>query len=157
MTEGSLITDELKKLIGGTLEPIIFKVEEGAIKRYAEAIADPSPLYNDEEYARKSKYGRLICPPGFTGWPTKGKMPYFRIVDALREARAPARILDGDVEFEFFMPIGAGDVLVATVTITDIYEKESRSGKMLYTLSETIYSKENGDIALKNRATFISF
>ena len=84
-------------------------------------------------------------------------MPYFRIVDALREAEAPARILDGDVEFEFFMPIGAGDVLVATIIITDIYEKESRSGKMMYTLSETTYSKENGDIALKNRATFISF
>ena len=71
MPEGSLITDELKKLIGVPWEPQIFKVEEGAIKRYAEAIDDPNPLYNDAEYARKSAYGRLICPPGFTGWPDR--------------------------------------------------------------------------------------
>ena len=71
MAKVSIITDELKKLIGVPWEPQIFKVEEGAIKRYAEAIDDPNPLYNDVEYARKSKYGRLICPPGFTGWPQK--------------------------------------------------------------------------------------
>jgi len=158
MAENSLITEGLKKLRGMTLEPIIFKVEEGAIKRYAEAIADPNPLYNDEEYARKSSYGKLICPPGFAGWPTRGKMPYFRIVDALRAAGAPARILDGSTDYEFFEPIVAGDVLTATVTITDIHEKESRSGRiMMYTLSETTYAKENGDIALKQWATFISY
>ena len=71
MAEGSLITEELKKLIGVPWEPQTFKVEGGAIQRYAEAIDDQNPLYNDVEYAKRSKYGRLICPPGFTGWSAK--------------------------------------------------------------------------------------
>lgn len=38
MANGSLVTDELRKLIGVTLDTIVFKVEEGAIQRYAQAI-----------------------------------------------------------------------------------------------------------------------
>ena len=71
MVESSLITDELKNLIGVPWEPQIFKIEEGAIKRYAEAIDDPNPLYGDEEYGRNSKYGSIIGPPSFFGWKTK--------------------------------------------------------------------------------------
>jgi acyl dehydratase len=69
MANGSLITDELRKLIGVILDTIIFKVEEGAIQRYAQAIGDPNPLYSDPDFASKNKYGRLLAPPGFTGWP----------------------------------------------------------------------------------------
>ena len=36
MSEKSIITDELRKLIGLSLDPVIFKVEEGAIQRYAD-------------------------------------------------------------------------------------------------------------------------
>jgi hypothetical protein len=46
MGNGSIITDELRKLIGTTLDPVIFSVEEGAIQRYAQAIGDPNPMFN---------------------------------------------------------------------------------------------------------------
>ena len=55
MANGSLITEELRKLIGVTLDTIVFKVEEGAIQRYGQAIGDPNPLYNDPDFARKTK------------------------------------------------------------------------------------------------------
>jgi len=157
MTEGSLITDELKKLIGVPRETTTFKIEEGAIKRYAEAIDDQNPLFNDIEQAPKSKYGRLICPPGFTGWPLKGKMLGFRLTDTLLEAGAPPRVLDGGIEFEFFMPIGAGDTLAATGKILSITERETKSGsKMMFTTDETTFLTENGDVALKSRQTLIN-
>lgn len=156
MDESSLITDELKKLIGVPGEPIVFKVEEGAIKRYAEAIGDPNPLYNDVEYASKSKYGRLVCPPGFTGWPVKeNKMLGFVITDSLLEAGAPPRILDGGIEFEFFMPIGAGDVMVVTNIITKMSERETRLGKMLFVTAESTFLNQNGDVALKSQLTLL--
>ena len=63
MAEASMMTDELKKLIGVPGEAITYKVEEGAIQRYAQAIGDPNPLYNDVEYAARSKHGRVMCPP----------------------------------------------------------------------------------------------
>ncbi|TET38047.1 MAG: MaoC family dehydratase, partial [Dehalococcoidia bacterium] len=58
------ITDELKALIGTTTEPVIMEVERGAIRRYADAIDDPNPLFRDVEHARSSRYGEMICPPG---------------------------------------------------------------------------------------------
>lgn len=161
MAEDSLITDELRKLIGAPREPIIYKVEEGAIKRYAEAIGDPNPLYNDEEYAAKSKYGSLICPPGFTGWPIKGniegKSPAFKMIDSLNEAGAPPRILDGGIEFEFFIPIRTSDILAATSKVADISERETKAGKMMFTIVETTYLNQHNDIVAISRATTINY
>lgn len=39
-------------------------ITEDLIRRYAIGIADMNPLYLDKEYARKTKYGNPICPPG---------------------------------------------------------------------------------------------
>ena len=160
MTESSLITEELRKLIGAPLEPTIFKVEEGAIQRYADAMDDPNPLYNDVEYAKKTKYGRLICPPGFTGLPDRGGMeasPRYRMLDALAEAGAPPRGLDGGIEFEFLVPIGAGDVIVAISKFTEIYEKETRIGKMLFAICETTFINQTGEVALRSWTTGIKY
>ena len=155
MAKGSLITDSLKKLVGTSGESTTFKVEEGTIKRYAEAIGDPNPLYNDTEYAHKSKYGRLMCPPGFVGYPWDGKLPVHKVDDALWEAGAPSGLLNGGIEFEFFGPIGAGDTLVATNKIIDITERKTKSGKMMFTVVETAYINQNDEVVLKRQQTVI--
>lgn len=157
MANGSLITDELKKLLGVPGEPIVMKVEEGAIQRYAEAIADGNPLYNDITYAKQSKYGRLVCPPGFTGWPVKESvMPSFKITATLLKAGAPPRVLDGGIEFEFVTPVTAGDTLIASTKITNFTERESKSGKMLFSTIETTYVNQDGAVALKSWQTLIN-
>jgi len=157
MAEGSLITEELKKLIGVPWEPQTLKVEGGAIQRYAEAIDDPNPLYNDVEYARRSKYGRLICPPGFTGWSVKkARMLGFRVTDTLIDAGAPPRPMDGGIEFEFFLPVGDGDTLVETTKIINMTERETKSGKILFTQTEHSFVNQDGDLALRYVATYIN-
>jgi hypothetical protein len=156
MANGSIITDELKKLIGKTIDPVILKVEEGAIQRYAQAIGDPNPMFNDVGYARKSKHGRLICPPGFLGWPIKGELKMFELIGALIMAGAPPMLLDGGVDYEFFQTIGAGDILTSTNKIASITERESKSGKMLITTIENTVLNQNGDVAVIGRASFIN-
>jgi acyl dehydratase len=157
MAEGSLITDELRKLIGVSSGPIVSKVEEGAIQRFAEAVGDPNPLYNDPDFAKKTKYGRLLAPPGFTGWPIKAGRPTERLLESLAKAGAPSRGLDGGVEFEFIQPVGAGDVLTATTKIANIIERETRLGKTMFTTIETTFVNQKGDVALKSRSTYIQF
>jgi len=157
MTNGGLITDELRKLIGTTLDTIVFKVEEGAIQRYAQAIGDPNPLFNDPDFARKTKYGRLLAPPGFTGWPVKAARLSERLLASLTKAGAPSRLLDGGIEFEFIEPIGAGDILTATTKIGSITERETRLGKTMFTTLETAFVNQKGNLALKSRSTFIMF
>ena len=157
MANNSLITAELKKLVGVPVEPTIYKVEEGAIKRYAEAIGDPNPLYDDPDFAKTSKYGRLMAPPGFTGWPVKGELPIFELFDSLTKAGAPPRLLDGGVELEFFEPIGAGDVLTATIKVANMAERETRLGKTMFTVVEATFVNQDKKVALKSRSTLIQF
>jgi len=157
MANGSLITDEMSELIGKTLDTIVFKVEEGAIQRYAQAIGDPNPLFNDLDYAKNTKYGRLLAPPGFTGWPIKAGRPTEKLFAFLVRAGAPPRILDGGIEFEFIEPIGAGDVLTATSKIAKVTERETKLGKTMFTTAEVTYVNQKGNVALRSRATIIQF
>jgi len=157
MANDSLITDDLRKLIGVTLDTIVFKVEEGAIQRYAQAIGDPNPLYNDPDFVSKTKHGRLLDPPGFTGWPVKAGRLSERLIASLSKAGAPSRLLDGGIEFDFIEPIGAGDVLTATTKIASITERETKLGKTMFTTLETTFVNKKDDVALKSRSTFIMF
>lgn len=157
MAEGSIITNELRKLIGLTTGPFVFKVEEGAIQRYAKAIGDPNPLFNDVGYAKKSKYGRLTCPPGFNGWPANEGPDVLTLPTALIMAGAPPRALDGGVEYDFLEPIGAGDTLTLTTKIIDMTEKETKSGdKMLITTVDITLVNQDGNVAVKSRVTVIN-
>lgn len=157
MANGSLVTDELRKLVGVTLGTIVFKVEEGAIQRYAQAVGDPNPLYNDPDFARKTRYGRLIAPPGFTGWPAQAENPNEKLFASLVGGGAPARILDGGVEFEFVEPIGAGDVLTATTKIAKVAERELSLGRAMFTTVEVTFVNQKGNVVLKSWATLIQF
>jgi acyl dehydratase len=157
MEESSIITDKLKKLIGTGPDPSVYKVEEGAIQRYADAIGDINPLFNDVGYAKKSRYGRLMCPPGFFGWPTKAHTREVSIIiGSLVAAGAPPRGLDAGVEYEFFESVGAGDVLTCSTRIISLSERDGKTGKMLITNWVTMYLNQNGDVVAKATASLIN-
>jgi len=54
-----------RSLIGTWSEPFVVDVEKGAIRKFAEAIGDPNPLYFDERFARQHGYPGLLAPPTF--------------------------------------------------------------------------------------------
>jgi acyl dehydratase len=152
------IPDELKAMIGTMTEPIIMEVERGAIRRYADAVDDHNPLFRDVEYAKNTKYGEVICPPGFFGWPMKGN-PLESLMGLVTPALLKTglfRILDGGVDQEFYLPIRAGDVLTAYGKVADIREREGKSGKMLFVTLEMTYLNQNGDLVSKARSTIIA-
>jgi len=152
------ISDEIKAMIGTMTEPSIMEVERGAIRRFADAIGDPNPLYKDIEYAKNSRYGEMVCPIGFFGWPIKGgglEQMMGMIMPAMIKAGL-FRILDGGVDYEFFIPIHAGDTLTSYGKVADIREREGKSGKMLFITMEQTYLNQNGDKAAVARATIIA-
>src|SRR5271157_2984308 len=114
-----MLPEEIKKLIGTSGSVRIYEVEKGAIRRFADAVDDPNLLYRDEEYAGKSRYGSIIAPLGFFGWPVKQIQGSALAVDippelvsALEQAGYPiSSVLDGGMEWEFFIPVRAGDIL----------------------------------------------
>jgi acyl dehydratase len=151
------IPEKIAELIGPIGEPQIWEVERGAIRRFADAIDDPNPLYRDVEYARNSEYGTIIAPTGFCGWPVKGGLMEMMgsIMGPIMNAGYPV-ILDGGVEFEPFIPIRAGDILSCHSKIANIAEKTAKSGKgMLMLTTEMNFLNQNGDKALTVRSSVI--
>jgi len=157
MAEGSVITEEMRKSIGVESEPTVVLVGKEPIRRFAEAIGDPNPLYHDEEYAKQLGFRSVIAPPGFTPtycFPLKKGTT----LDTGQMLRAKfTRGLNGGGEYEFFQPIQAGDVLSITNRIADIYERDGRMGKMVFIISETICRNLKGETVLIMRHTGIRY
>ncbi len=152
-----VVTDALKNLIGSSVGPILYKVEEGAIQRYAKAIGDSNPRHNDLEYAANSPWGRLMAPPGFVGWPITIGHDLFHLVEKIISAGAPRGNLDGGVEHEFLAPIGAGDILTAFIRIVSLEGRETKMGPTLITTVETTFTNQRGAVAMITRNTFLNF
>jgi len=155
-------TEKVTELVGKTGETRTMEVEKGAIRRYADAIEDENPLYWDEGYAKKTRYGDMVAPPGFFGWPTKFKgvdMPAFpELLQEMGGILAQAgygRTLDGGMEYDFILPIRAGDTLKAAPEVASITERETKTGKMVFMVIETTYTNQNGELVAKARQTTI--
>lgn len=146
--------NSLKSFIERSGDPITFSVETGAIKRYADAIGDTNPVFTDDS-ADGLIDGKLFAPPGFFGWPTslKGNMPFYPqlrvdMIAALAK-EGYTNLLDGSLDYEFFTPILAGDILYAVMTIKELSLKQGRSGYMVVCTLEFTYDRPNGERAAK--------
>ena len=148
-TEESVITVAMKETIGVESEPITHEVERGAIIKFAQAIGDDNPLFNDEQAARMSRYGGIIASPTFmrslmSNSPPSFKNPY-------------SAALDGGSEWEYFEPVRPGDRITVTTKIADLFERPGRLGNMLFTIRETKYVNQFGITAALQRTTGISY
>jgi len=151
-----MVPDSLKQYIGKVDPPHLREVEKGAIRRYADAVGDDNPLYYDEEYAKKSRYGCIIAPPGFFGWAKKtisSSEGLVGLIGAMIEA-GYAGILDGGMAYDFYLPVRVGDTLVVSPKVADITLKEGKT-KMMILRFEASYTNQNGDLVAKSYQTLI--
>jgi acyl dehydratase len=156
-------SEEISRIIGTNVGVRIFEVEKGAIRRFADAIGDGNPLFRDEEYARKSPFGSIIAPPGFFGWPVRHPMGAPLVVDFPAEVMEPlskagytgATALDGGMEYDFLLPVYAGDTLASSTVVKDVRERSGKGSKLVFIILETSYLNQNGALVAKARATTI--
>ena len=133
---------------GKTFPPFEFRVERGKIKEFADAIADPNPIYRDPANPR----GAILAPPTL-------------LRTFLYEPRASAEalkvkdwsyIVHGEQEFEYLAPIHAGDVLTGEERIVSVTEKESRrAGKLHIGVIETVFTNQRGEKVQVARRTLV--
>ena len=150
MTQESVITQEIRDVIGVESEAITYDVERGAIRKFAEAIGDDNPLYVDEEAARKSRYGGVIAPPTFMRSMSAGRSR------ATVQSPYPAA-LDGGSEWEYFEPVRPGDRISVTMKVSEMFEREGRLGNMLFIIRETSYVNQFGKTVAIQHGTGISY
>lgn len=140
-----------KSAIGRTTKTCSMEVEKGHIRRFAQAIGDDNPLYHDEEHAKKSRYGGIITPPTFPT--TFGFESDERVFEGLDIDYA--RLLHGEQEYEYFGPIMAGDIISFSAQITDMTEKEGKSGAMDIITTEMTGHNQNGEKVFVGRSTVV--
>jgi acyl dehydratase len=95
-----------------------YEVSRVKIAEFARAIGDPSPLYRDREAARAAGHPDVIAPPTFAIVISSASSG--RVIADPELGLNYAMVVHGEQRFEYTRPIGAGDVLTATSTISDI-------------------------------------
>jgi acyl dehydratase len=174
--EDTYITPEIKALIGLEGEPQTCweAVERSEVRRFAQAVMDDDPIFWNDAYVRKTRYGEIVGPPLFPlfahrrppGAPdplaTAVTDPDFDGFAGLLTTGLPSihlpmlpRLLNGGNEVEFYQLPKLGDRITACAKYLDIYEKTGRSGTMVFIVIETRYTNQQDELLMLSRVTLI--
>jgi len=153
--------EELKRKIGTAAEPIRFDIERGLIARFVQAVGDSNPLWQNEEYARKTGYGGIVAPPWLLCALMTVSLPDSRprsVPLPVPEVPPPREhILDGGEEWEFFLPMRLGDTITSRSKLVNVFEREGRLGKMLFFVYQTSYANQRSELVARCSSTLINY
>jgi len=138
-----------RSLIGRESEPVLHEVEKNAIRRFADALGDPNPIYVDEAAARAAGFPALVAPPTFPVALTANERFRHSLDLGTRS------ILHGEQQFEYARPILAGDRIVVRSKVADVQERAGASGPMDVLVIEDEGRDEKGELVFKTRAMLI--
>ena len=133
--------------VGRRSEPVRNVVERDAVRLFAEAIADPSPLYRDEEAAKGSRYGRLLAPPTFPRTFDYGRIEGLEL--------PPAGLIHGEFRISYRRPLLVGDELLCHLTLKDSYDKRGRRGLLGFLLFERTGEDQEGNLVFTTNDTVV--
>jgi acyl dehydratase len=125
------------EFVGLRSEPVRNLVERGAVRRFAEAIADPSPLYVDEEVAEQSRYGNLLAPPTFPRTFDYGRIEGLDL--------PPAGLIHGEFRISYERPLLVGEELMCRMQLKDSYDKPGRRGLLGFLVFERTGESLDGE------------
>ena len=103
-------------------------VTESDVTTFADLIGDRNPIHTDDEYARKSRFGRRVAHGVFTGG----------LISAVLGNKLPG---PGSIylsqQLEFLAPVFVGDTITAVVEVTSW-----RPEKRIITFKTDAYNQE---------------
>ena len=129
-----------KKFIGHTMPDFSATVELGRLRFFAKATGQPDPVYSDLAVAQAQGHRSLPVPPTF-------------LFCLEMEAPDPAAIrnllgmdyrtlLHGEQGFTYYATAYAGDTLIFSQRIADLYDK--REGALEFVERKTLVTNQNG-------------
>jgi hypothetical protein len=142
-----------------------FPVEEGSILLFARSIGDPNPIYADPDHAAGTEVGGIIAQfdPDYPLRPQLGE-PWFGSgghptgrVPAAEPSGSGGRGtgLHAEQHYEYHRPLRVGDVLSAVNRPGESWEKQGRSGKLVFSESVTEYRDAEGELVVTARAVSV--
>ncbi len=134
------------------------EIGRAGIRLFALAMQDDNPLHLDDAFARKTLHGGIIAPPTLV---CETNQPYRREADESGyfghhwDLPIAGQLIRGGNDYEFHRPLRPEDRISVTWTLTEITERETRSGVLTFIVSEARYTNQHGDLLAVNRETNI--
>lgn len=141
MSEEPVISQEMESLLNVEFGPEAYEIERGMVRKFAEAIDDPNPLW------------REIAPPTLTAAlvPTE-------LLHKIVTAKCPlTRFLNGSNELEYYQAIKVGDVISVTARLDKLRKVEGKEGRTLFMMMEITYKNQQGEVVARGRNTYIRY
>jgi acyl dehydratase len=119
-----------RSIIGSEFDHTVFEpVTEQEIREYIAVSGE----------ANAAAGGELLAPPTFV---VRLRGKHFMPKSMAEVGRAG---FDAGKDIEFGIPVRVGDVLTASSTVHDIYEKTGRSGSMWFLVLRTLVTNQRGE------------
>lgn len=138
-----------RSLIGRESEPTVHEVEKGAIRRFADALGDPNPIYQDEVAAKAAGFPGLVAPPTFAVALASNERFRHSLDLGTRS------ILHGEQLFEYGRALVAGVRVTVTSRVADVLERPGASGPTDVIVIEDEGRDDEGELLFRSRATLI--
>lgn len=140
-----------KDIVGKTMDPFSFTIEQGKIREFCLAIGDDNPIFLDPEKAKAAGYKdtpmTLTLPTAFIMW----GYGFQKLFDSMAEMGIDTgRLLHLKEEYQYEQPLYPGDTVTGQVKVADV-----KTGKMDMATFETVFTKEDGSEALKALMTIV--
>ena len=136
-----------KEQIGARSEKVRNPVEEGAVRRFAEAIGDLNPIYLDPEAGRASHWGRRIAPPTFP------RIFDFGTIEGVQLPKAGT--IHGEQSYRYERPLFVGEEVFCHSLLRDVYEREGKAGTMTFLIFERAGDDADGNRVFTCDETYI--
>jgi hypothetical protein len=123
------------------IEPVVFDMERGRLRFFAEAIGLTDPVYLDSAAAQSAGYPDILVPPTFLGNALELELPqplsWLAALGADLE-----RTTHGEQSFEYRALAFAGDRLTFKRSIADVYVK--KGGALEFVVKRTEITRDDG-------------
>ncbi|TLS36919.1 MaoC family dehydratase N-terminal domain-containing protein [Pseudalkalibacillus caeni] len=110
--------------IGKKSEKVKNVIERGAVKKFAEAIGDPHPLFVSEEYGKKSRFKQNIAPPTFPRALDYGEIEGMNLPNK--------GLIHGEQIYHYERPLFVGEEIYCSTEIKNYYERKGSSGELSF-------------------------
>jgi acyl dehydratase len=151
--EASDVDRWIGRSVGGSQMKDGFGVND--VRRWAQGMQNPNPLYFDEAYAAASRFGRIVAPQSFTvcASDSMGAAPSIQ-----GHIAGTAHLFGGD-EWWFYGPrIVPGDRLTQDRQFFDYQIKQTRfAGPTMFSRGDTLYVNQRGEPVARQRSTGIRY
>lgn len=158
-----LITEEARAWARRPRPGFRYQVTPQDIARYARAIGANDPIHYEPDAARAAGYADVVAPPLF---PYVIRMQAYNLIareqlepDGSPSADVPPiaarRAMAGETHLELGEPVVAGDVVTVKKRLLHLYEKEGKSGPLVFVQTEYLFTRDDGALVAREVFTRI--